>query len=68
MDQLLERGVKVRGTTRTWQKAEQMKAARPQYNEQLEFVQIKDFTGDVDFTEAVEGVDAIVHTASVRQP
>ncbi|GAB7361626.1 hypothetical protein MBLNU230_g1677t1 [Neophaeotheca triangularis] len=64
VDQLLEKGVNVRGTTRTWQKAEQMKAARPQYNDKLEFVQIKDFSGDVDFSEAVQDVDAIVHTAS----
>ena len=42
-----------------------MVGARPQYKGQLEFVQIADFEGSTDFTSAVEGVDAIIHTASV---
>lgn len=66
VDGLLQKGVTVRGTTRSLAKAEQMVAARPDHASRLHFVQIEDFSGDVDFSEAVAGVDAIVHTASVR--
>ena len=47
--------------------------ARPQYASQLDFVQINDFDDITDsslsniFSEAVKGVDGIIHTASVRQ-
>ncbi len=45
--------------------------ARPQYASQLDFVQINDFDDISDnsqpniFSEAVKGVDGIIHTASV---
>ncbi|KAK4626548.1 hypothetical protein CLAFUW4_04905 [Fulvia fulva] len=64
VDGLLKKGVTVRGTTRSLAKAEQMKAARPEHALKLHFVQMRDFSGDVNFSEAVAGVDAIVHTAS----
>lgn len=67
LDQLLERGVKVRGTTRSLIKGQRMKDARPQYASQLDFVQIEDFSKNANFAEAVNGVDAIVHTASVSR-
>lgn len=41
--------------------------ARPQYAGRLDFVQIKDFTNNASFEEAVEGVDGIVHAASVSK-
>ena len=66
VDGLLRKGVTVRGTTRSLAKAEQMEAARPGYASKLHFVQIGDFSENVDFSEAMAGVDAIVHTASVR--
>jgi uncharacterized protein YbjT (DUF2867 family) len=65
VDQLLERGIRVRAATRSLEKANQMRASRPQHTAQLEFVQIQDFTGRADFTEAVKGVTGIVHVASV---
>ena len=42
-----------------------MKDARPQYASRLDFVQIEDFADNTNFEEAVDGIDAIVHTASV---
>lgn len=47
------------------QKAQQMKDARPQYADQLDFVQVADFTGSSSsFADAVKGIDGIVHLAS----
>ncbi|CAI4212102.1 unnamed protein product [Parascedosporium putredinis] len=56
--------MKVRGTTRSLAKGEAMIDTRPKYKSQLEFVQIADFERSADFTKAVEGVGAIIHTAS----
>lgn len=67
VDQLLTRGMRVRGTTRTAAKGQRMKDARPQHASLLDFVQIEDFTGKAEFTEAVKDVDGIVHAASVSQ-
>lgn len=74
VDQLLSRGIRVRGATRSLAKGDAMIKARPQYAGQLDFVQINDFdemTGTEQlgvFDEAVKGVDGVVHTASVRFP
>ncbi|KAI7968131.1 hypothetical protein EIK77_010301 [Talaromyces pinophilus] len=43
-----------------------MTRARPQYANKLEFVQIQDFENPGGLTEAVKGVDAVIHVASVR--
>ena len=40
--------------------------SRPQHAENLDFVQIDDFAKPGGLDEAVKGVDAIIHTASVR--
>ncbi|KAH6640256.1 hypothetical protein F5144DRAFT_89068 [Chaetomium tenue] len=71
VDQLLSRGIKVRGTTRSLAKGDAMIKARPQYAGKLDFVQIDDFDKLKDgkeqssiFDEAVKGVDGIIHTAS----
>ena len=65
VDALLRRGLKVRGATRSLAKGEQMKSARPKFVSKLEFVQIGDFENPSGLSEAVQGVDAIIHTASV---
>lgn len=68
VDTLLARGLKVRGATRLLAKGDEMIRARPQYSHKLEFVQIQDFENPGGLTEAVEGVDAVIHVASVRPP
>lgn len=68
VDTLLARGLKVRGTTRTLAKGDEMIKARPQYAGKLDFVQIDDFENPGGLVEAVEGVDGIIHTASVSVP
>ncbi|PVH71233.1 NAD(P)-binding protein [Cadophora sp. DSE1049] len=64
VDVLLNRGVKVRGATRSLQKGDAMMQARPQFASQLDFVQIEDFEKSGVFEEAVKGVDAVIHVAS----
>lgn len=66
VDSLLSRGLRVRGTTRSLKKGELMKQARPQYASQLEFVQIGDISQIGAFDHVMDGVDAVIHTASVR--
>lgn len=67
VDALLSRGIRVRGATRSLQKADLMINARPQFSHLLEFVQIGDFEtrSPEGLVAAVEGVDGIIHTASV---
>lgn len=48
-------------------KGELMRQARPQYASQLEFVQIGDISQVGAFDHVMEGVDAVIHTASVRE-
>lgn len=40
--------------------------ARPQHAANLEFVQIQDFENPGGLEEAVQGVDGVIHVASVR--
>lgn len=68
VDTLLLRGLTVRGATRSPAKGQAMIKARSQHDSRLSFVQIQDFESPGGMKEAVEGVDAIIHTASVRQP
>ena len=65
VDCLLSRGIRVRGTTRSLSKGEEMIQARSQYQGKLDFVQIDDFENTGVFSEAVKGVDAVIHVASV---
>lgn len=67
VDNLLARGFSVRGATRSAQKGEHMKAARPQYASKLDFVVVDDFTRTGVFESAMDGIDAVIHVASVRQ-
>ena len=68
VDALLSRGLRVRGATRSLEKGNAMIQARPQYAKQLEFVQIDDFEKPGGLIEAVQGVDGVIHTASVSEP
>ncbi|KKY27062.1 putative 3-beta hydroxysteroid dehydrogenase isomerase family protein [Phaeomoniella chlamydospora] len=64
VDSLLQRGVRVRGATRSLKKANLMLQARPNHLSQLEFVQVGDFAEAASFDEAVKDVDGIIHVAS----
>ena len=65
VDVLLARGIRVRGATRSLEKGDSMIKARPQHSGRLEFVQIDDFERPGGLVEAVQGVDGVIHTASV---
>lgn len=65
MDCLLNRGLTVRGATRSLGKGQTMIDARSQHASRLSFVQIADFENPGDLSEALNGVDAVIHTASV---
>ncbi|KAH6999586.1 hypothetical protein EDB80DRAFT_896111 [Ilyonectria destructans] len=64
VDTLLNRGLRVRGATRSLAKGDAMIKARPQHAKNLEFVQIEDFNNPGGLVEAVQGVDGVIHTAS----
>ncbi|KAJ5640029.1 uncharacterized protein N7484_007891 [Penicillium longicatenatum] len=66
VDNLLARGYRVRGATRSAQKGEQMKAARPHYASKLDFVVVEDFTKTGVFDSAMDGIDGVIHVASVH--
>lgn len=66
VDELLRRGLRVRGTARSKAKAEEMLRTRPRFAGQLDFVFVGDLTTRGGFDKAAAGVDAIIHTASVR--
>jgi NADPH:quinone reductase-like Zn-dependent oxidoreductase len=66
VDNLLARGYRVRGATRSAQKGEQMKDARPHYASKLDFVVVEDFTKTGVFDSAMDGIDGVIHVASVR--
>jgi uncharacterized protein YbjT (DUF2867 family) len=68
VDNLLARGLKVRGATRSPSKAQSMLSARPNYTSKLDIVIIRDFEQTGVFDDAVQGVDAVVHVASVLPP
>ncbi|KAF2092204.1 NAD dependent epimerase/dehydratase [Saccharata proteae CBS 121410] len=64
VDELLSRGIKVRGTARSMEKASAMLVKRSQYQDRLDFVHIEDFASNASLEQAVDGVDAVVHVAS----
>ncbi|KAK7683028.1 hypothetical protein QCA50_013700 [Cerrena zonata] len=61
---LLEQGFSVRGTVRSEAKTTHLKELFKSYGDKLELVVVEDITKDGAFDQAVEGVDAILHTAS----
>ena len=65
VDELLRRGLKVRGATRSMAKGNLMIQARPQYADRLDFVEVDDFEEPGRLQEAVKNVDAVIHVASV---
>ena len=65
VDTLLAKGLRVRGATRSLAKGNAMIKSRPQYAGKLEFVKIDDFEKPGGLVEAVDGVDGVIHTASV---
>ena len=65
VDCLLSRGLTVRGATRSLGKGQAMIDARSQHASRLSFVQMADFENPGDLSEALNGVDAVIHTASV---
>ncbi|KAI8295796.1 hypothetical protein K4K56_010515 [Colletotrichum sp. SAR 10_98] len=64
VDELLQRGFRVRGATRTLAKGEEMIRARQQYADKLDFMEIKDFENTNVFDGKMEGIDGIIHVAS----
>ncbi|KAG7443840.1 uncharacterized protein BT62DRAFT_827418, partial [Guyanagaster necrorhizus] len=62
-----ERGHAVRGKVHSLVKGEHLKNTFKSYGNQLETVVVNDITKDRAFHEAVQGVDAIAHTASPVQ-
>ncbi|KAF2794596.1 3-beta hydroxysteroid dehydrogenase/isomerase family protein [Melanomma pulvis-pyrius CBS 109.77] len=64
VDNLLQRGIKVRAATRSLQKGEQLRAARQRYSSQLDIVQVGDFSDATSFSEAVKDVTGVIHVAS----
>jgi hypothetical protein len=68
VDNLLSRGLRVRGATRSLDKGDIMIKARPQHKSSLNFVEIDDFVSPGRLDDAVKGVDAVIHVASVGEP
>ncbi|KAJ3991934.1 D-lactaldehyde dehydrogenase [Lentinula boryana] len=64
---LLEKGYKVRGTIRSEGKGVYLKKIFAEYGDNFELVVVEDITKDGAFDNAIEGVDAIAHTASPFQ-
>jgi len=65
VDVLLRRGLRVRGATRNAAKGREMLDARPQFSSKLEFVTIDGFEQTGVFDHALEGIDGVIHVASV---
>ncbi|RDW76153.1 dihydroflavonal-4-reductase-2 [Coleophoma crateriformis] len=64
VDNLLNRGIKVRAAARSRSKAEIMIETRPFAKSILEFVYINDIAEPNVFDQAMQGVDAVIHLAS----
>jgi nucleoside-diphosphate-sugar epimerase len=60
----LEAGYSVRGTVRSLSKAAFLNDKFAEFGDRFELVVVEDITKEGAFDEAVEGVDAIAHTAS----
>ncbi|KAJ5811817.1 hypothetical protein N7474_008118 [Penicillium riverlandense] len=64
VDQLLSRGIKVRGATRSLAKGDAMIQSRSQFASLLDFVEIDGFENPGRLDEAVKDIDAVIHVAS----
>lgn len=65
VDNLLQKGFRVRAVARSKAKADAFCRVRPQYSSTLEFCFIEDLTDAGAFDEAVKDVDGVIHIASV---
>lgn len=65
VDELLRRGLRVRGATRSLAKGEAMLRDRPQFVSSLDFVEIDGFENPGRLEAAVQDIDGVVHVASV---
>ncbi|ODQ50515.1 D-lactaldehyde dehydrogenase [Saitoella complicata NRRL Y-17804] len=63
-EELLKKGYRVRGTSRSVEKADFLKQRWSQYGDKFEVVEVKDLVQDGAFDKAVAGVDGIMHIAS----
>jgi len=64
LDVLLNQGYDVRITARTKEKAESAITRNPQFKAQIDYVIVPDFTAPTAYDNALEGITAIIHTAS----
>ncbi|GAA5980744.1 hypothetical protein JCM10908_001761 [Rhodotorula pacifica] len=64
VDAFLSAGWKVKGTVRDKSKADHILARYPNHTDKLQLVQVKDIVSGEGLKEALEGVDAVAHTAS----
>lgn len=64
VDLLLERGIKVTGTTRSQSKAKEMKTRREKFGDLLSMEITGDFATPGVLDSAVQGVDVVLHLAS----
>jgi nucleoside-diphosphate-sugar epimerase len=66
VDNLLKRGIRVRAATRSLEKGEQLRAARPQFASLLDIVEVGDFSNAEapSLSKAVKDVTDIIHVAS----
>lgn len=65
VDNLLEKGFNVRAVARSKQKADLMRQARKAYDSKLKFVFIQDLSQEGAFNGLLDGIDGIIHVASV---
>ncbi|KAA8915060.1 putative cinnamoyl-CoA reductase [Sphaerosporella brunnea] len=64
LNELLEAGYKVKCTVRDSQKFDTIRNLRPLYRNALDYAIVPDVASEGAFNEAVQGVKAVVHTAS----
>ncbi|KAJ0357098.1 hypothetical protein COL154_010471 [Colletotrichum chrysophilum] len=64
VDERLRRGFRVRGSTRTLAKGEEMIKTRAQYADKLDFIEVGGFENTNVFDGKMEGIDGIIHVAN----
>ncbi|KZO94398.1 D-lactaldehyde dehydrogenase [Calocera viscosa TUFC12733] len=64
VQQLLQQGYSVRGTVRSKAKGEWIRNKFSEFGQKFEFSVVEDITKEGAFDHAVQGVDAVMHTAS----
>lgn len=64
VDAFLQAGWRVKGTVRNKSKADHIRSRYPSHADQLDLVEVKDIVSGDGLKEAMQGVDAVAHTAS----